>query len=258
MATAARMEKSLSSGIGGIKENMRTMMENIKKKNESAAQMDQEREKEKMRHLKAYNKTLVLRDRVQDLEEMLRKKEEKVKDMQKRLLEKEQYLVDVEQYRKSLKKVTPDEGKVAEMEERLQKYRDMYQTTYQEYQKARQKKVKLEDDVESSENKARDYECKLKSLINELEYSQVEEARRMIGCKDQIDKSYKSEKNCLDLERALGHVMEKKDKALKEITFLEAEIGKVDDAIDTYNYDRRRIEATIKEVMHSMQYEQEK
>jgi hypothetical protein len=52
--------------------------------------------------------------------------------------------------------------------------------------------------------------------------------------------------------------MEKKDKALKEITFLEAEIGKVDDAIDTYNYDRRRIEATIKEVMHSMQYEQEK
>ena len=51
----------------------------------------------------------------------------------------------------------------------------------QEYQKARQKKVKLEDDVESSENKARDYECKLKSLINELEYSQVEEARRMIG-----------------------------------------------------------------------------
>jgi len=255
MSTCDRMEKSLSSGIGGIKDNMRHMMENIKKKNASAEQMEQEREKEKMRHLKAYNKTLVLRDRVQDMEETLRKKEEKVKDMAKRLLEKEQYLVDVELYRKSLKKVTPDEGKVAEMEERLQKCRDMYRATYQAYQKARRKKVKLEDNVETSENKARDYETKLKSLINELEYSQVEEARRMIEIEKQVAAANNYEEQCTRMELMMKKALVKKEKSIKKAVMLEQKVTKCDNEIDNHFYDRQKIEKTIKELIVTLRRE---
>ena len=72
-----------------------------------------------------------------------------------------------------------------------------------------------------------------------------------LGCKESIDSAFKTEKSCLDLQRGLDAVMKRKEIATKKINELESQINRSEDSLEATNFERRRIEATIREVLLS-------
>ena len=64
------------------------------------------------------------------------------------------------------------------------------------------------------------------------------------GSKDAIDNAFKALKNCLELQ---GNLYEE-----KKINSLEAKISDVENSIETFNFERKKIEATIKEILSNI------
>lgn len=77
-----------------------------------------------------------------------------------------------------------------------------------------------------------------------------------IGCKDAIDAAFRAEKTCIELQRGLDVIMKRKDTATKQINKLEKEVKTKEDAIDTLRFERKKNEATIKEMLIHLKSQQ--
>lgn len=249
MSTAAKLDTNVSGGVSSIKAHLKGLQAQIKAINEARDRTEQENEKAKLVFLKAYGRQQKLRENMTETEERIDKTEEKIKEIKKRMNEKEQFLEESQKFNRSLKSVAPDANVVNEVEERLHKYKELYSQNYERYQKARNVKIELEQKVELVETKSQDAKRRLVALQTELEYNKLEEGRRQEGCKSAIDNAFKSEKNYLDLQRNLDVVMKRREEGLKKMNALESKVAKTEDEIDTLNFDRRRIEATIREIL---------
>jgi len=249
MATAARLEHTLSGGISSIKDHMKQMQSSIKEHKEKADRNEAAVEKAKHVYLKAYGRQQAMREKRTDTEEKLEKSEEKLKEITRRVQEKETFLEESRKFNKNLKNVVPEEGEVAEMEAKLKVLKEAYNKNYERYQRARNLKIELEQKVELAESHSHEKVTRMKAMKLELEYNLIEEGRRTEGCKGAIDSAFKSEKSCLDLQHGLDDIVKRKDVATQAINGLESKISKVESSLDTINFDRRRTEATIKEIL---------
>jgi len=249
MATSYKLEVSVKGGMSGIKQAMMQMKETIKETEGKATRVERERDQARTAYQRAYNKQKNMRDKMVELEEDLRKSEEKKKDVQRRLNEKELFLTEAAKFHSELIQSTPGEGEVETVAKQLKIMKTIYAKNFDRCQHARNKKIELEQRVEFAEIKAQDATRRLQSLNTELEYNQVEESRRTNGCKDAIDAAFKTEKDCLSLEKGLSIIMKRKEIATQKINTLEGKISKAENSIDTINFDRRRIEATVREIL---------
>jgi len=257
MSTAEKMEPSLSGGVALIKNNMKVMVESIKKVNAKAVLIEDEVELAKKAYQSRVVKLQPMKDRIIECEEKIRKNEEKGKDLSRRLLEKEQLLSELKVFNKHLKKVTPEEGAVGDADAKLRKYKEIYAENYRKYQSAREKRSNLDQKLEIAEIKGQEAARKIAQMTIQLEQNQLEDKRKQYGCKKAIDDAYSAEKNILDIDRALEHVMKRKENAQHRIKYLEEAISKTENDIDNYNYDRRRIETTLTELLVSSIREKE-
>ena len=126
MSTSARLDTSLANGISGIKEHMKVMQGNIKELNDKADGFEKQTLEVKKISQMNYQKRMNFRDQISEKEEELRKCLEKLKDISKRVEERSLFLEESKKFHISLKSVTPEEGRVAELEERLKVYKDIY------------------------------------------------------------------------------------------------------------------------------------
>lgn len=69
------------------------------------------------------------------------------------------------------------------------------------------------------------------------------------GCKDAIDAAFRSEKQCIELQRGLDAIMKRKDIATSKINKLEKEVNGKESAFDTLRFERKKNESTIKEML---------
>ena len=77
-----------------------------------------------------------------------------------------------------------------------------------------------------------------------------------IACRAAIDGAFNYEKKCLDLQNGLDYIMQRKEESTKKINKLEKEVRKAENATDTLVFERRRMEATIREILHSFKNKQ--
>lgn len=251
MATAAAIDKSLAGGISGLRQHMEKMRDAIKQANEKADALEKEKEGANQTLCRIIGKQQAIKDKIESTENEILKTEKRVKDIEGRLSEKELFLKESGEYNNSLKIVAVNEGLIEEKEQQVSMYTDMYNQNYEKYQQTKTKKIDLEQKFEITENRCQDIERRLNALKLELEYNLVEEGRRSEGCKDSIDAAFKTEKSCLDLQRGLDVVMKRKEIATKKINDLESQINRSEDSLEATNFERRRIEATIREVLLS-------
>jgi len=251
MATSDRLDSSLAGGLSGLREHMKKVNESIKAANAKADAIEKERVEAHHMLCRVVGKQQAIKQKITNIEETIEKKEKRIKETLIRVLEKEQFVKDSKEFTDSLKVIAPNEGVIAETENRLQVYKETYHKNYEKYQKARAIKIDLEQRNEMVETKTAEIERKLKSLQLELEYNLVEEGRRSEGCKESIDSAFKTEKSCLDLERGLDAVMKRKDVSTKKINDLECKINSTEETLDATKFERRRIEATIRELLLS-------
>lgn len=249
MSTHQKMEPSLSGGVALIKNNMKVMVESIKKVNAKAELIEEEVEQAKKAYQSRAAKLQPMKDRIIECEEKIRKNEERSKELTRRLMEKEQVLRELKTFNKHLKKITPEEGAVAETQEKLRKYKEIYSQNYKKYQSAREKRSILDQRLEISEIRSQECERKAQQLHVQLEQNKLEDKRKQLGCKKAIDLAYGAEKNIGDIDRAMESVMKRKSNAENRIRFMEDAISKTENDIDNFNYDRRRIEATLTELL---------
>ena len=73
-----------------------------------------------------------------------------------------------------------------------------------------------------------------------------------LGCKDAIDHAFSAEKKCLEIQRRLDETWKKREIYNQRVIELEKKTQKVDDTYDKMNFERRRMEATIKEVLKNI------
>lgn len=165
--------------------------------------------------------------------------------------EKEKFLAESRTFNVSLQVVAADEGAVEAKETELRTHKTLYNQNYERYQHNKARKIELEQQFELVECKSQEMERRLGALKLELEYNLVEEGRRSEGCKDSIDAAFRTEKSCLDLQRGLDVVMKRKEKATKKINELESQINRHEETMEATNFERRRIEATIRELLLS-------
>jgi len=249
MSTHQKMEPSLSGGVALIKNNMKVMVESIKKVNAKAELIEEEVEQAKKAYQSRAAKLQPMKDRIIECEEKIRKNDERSKELTRRLMEKEQVLRELKTFNKHLKKITPEEGAVAETQEKLRKYKEIYSQNYKKYQSAREKRSILDQRLEISEIRSQECERKAQQLHVQLEQNKLEDKRKQLGCKKAIDLAYGAEKNIGDIDRAMESVMKRKSNAENRIRFMEDAISKTENDIDNFNYDRRRIEATLTELL---------
>ena len=251
MATAAALDKSIAGGISGLRQHMDKMRETIKEHNAKAEELEKAKLDAYHGLCRTTGKQQALKQRIEETEEEIEKVEKRRKELELRAGEKEQFLNESRTFNKSLKVVALDEGAVESTEEQLRLHKETYSKNYERYQVNKTKKIDLEQKFELVECKSQEIERRLNALKLELEYNLVEEGRRSEGCKDSIDAAFRTEKSCLDLQRGLDVVMKRKEKATKRINELEAQINRSEETMEATNFERRRIEATIREVLLS-------
>jgi len=249
MSTADKIDMSLSGGLSGLRTHMKKMQETIKATNEKADTMEKEREAAHNNYCRVVGRQQAIKQKILDTEANMEKTEKRMKETEARLQEKEQFLKESKVFANSLKIVSPSENAVVEKEEQVNVYKNTYHQNYERYQKAKAKKIDLEQRFEITENKSQEITRKLNALKLELEYNLVEEGRRSEGCKESIDSAFKTEKSCLDLQRGLDAVMKRKEIATRKINELESNMTRSEDSLEATNFERRRIEATIREIL---------
>jgi len=230
---------------------MQKMRDAIKEMNEKAEVMEKSKVETYHTLCRTTGKQHALKQRIEDTEEEIEKVEKRKKEMEHRAGEKELFLKESRDFNTSLQVVACDEGAVETKEAELRLHKDLYNKNYERYQLNKAKKIELEQKFELVECKSQEMERRLNALKLELEYNLVEEGRRSEGCKDSIDAAFRTEKSYLDLQRGLDVVMKRKEKATKRINELEAQINRSEETLETTNFERRRIEATIREVLLS-------
>jgi len=251
MATSDRLDSSLAGGLSGLRAHMDKMRASIQEANAKADAIEKERADAHHILCRVVGKQQAIKQKITNTEENIEKKEKRVKETEVRVLEKEKFVKDSREFAESLKIITPNEGVITQKENELHEYKEIYHKNYERYQKAKAQKIELEQKYEHVEARTAEIERKLNSLKLELEYNLVEEGRRSEGCKESIDSAFRTEKSCLDLQRGLDAVMKRKEISTKKINDLESQISRVEDSLETTNFERRRIEATIRELLLS-------
>lgn len=249
MATAAALDQVVAGGVKGLRERIKKLQEAIARENEKAEALEKERDALDQILARVVGKQETLKARIEDTMVDLDKSNKKADEMEWRALEKERFVRDSNELNERMKIVALDEALVAEKESELAKSTELYQENFQRTKSARAAKSDLEKRFDEIEGATMENEWRLKSLKTELEYNLIEEERRSVVCKRAEDAAFQVKNACTDLERGLDGIMNRQDIALRKLNDLESRLCKTEDTLEATNFERRKLEATIRDIL---------
>lgn len=238
-------------GIIGVKEKMTKMREAIKEENEKADSLERENAEAKRKLCKALGEQQGVKQNIEKAKNDMERLGGKMKYIESRVTEKEEFVRESKGFNDSLKIAAVREEEIEEAKKKVKIYTDAYNKNQKEYATSKRTKMNLEQRYETIEYKRHDLERRLNALTIELEYNLVEEGRKSQVNKYTTETAFKAEKGCLDLQRKMDVVMKRKGDASKKVIQLESQVHKLEDSLEAMNFERRKTEAMIREILLS-------
>ena len=237
------------SGLAGFKERMKAIQDSIKAENEKADQCTKSREELHKAYCRQMGKQHQLRDKIQSKEDEMERITKKLKEIEERLQNKEQFLTEAAKFNRELKQTTPKEGEGSEIEQRLRTHKKIYHQNNERYMQAKEHKINLEEKFEHIEERGKVVYRKVEDLQRELESCLQEEGRRAEQCKQTMDAAFKNERNVIGVTKMLEELTLKTKESTKKVGEMTKRKIKLEEGIEETNYERRVVEATIKEIL---------
>jgi chromosome segregation ATPase len=251
MSTGAAIDGAVSSGVAGLRRKMKELRERIATENEKAEKAETEN-MAKMQHLGSQvGKYESMKYRCEDMVEDIEKFEKKFLDVEHRTLEREEFVRQSKESAGRVHIVVLDEDEVAAKQKELDEKTQQLKKNQALLQDAEARKNEVEKKSEEYDGMLADFERTLHKLKIELEYNTIEENRRSKTSKASIEMAFNTEKACKDLQRGLDVIMRRKSEATRKTNDLELRIHKAEDAYEAVAFERRRIEAAIREILLS-------
>lgn len=249
MSTGAKLDTAALGGLGGIKERIQALSAGIKAENAKADQLEKDKESEHRNYCKLIGKQQHLKEAILTKEDEIEKTERKIKEIEERLRQKEEFVKESHIFTKSLSRIVPNEGDTDCKQKELGQHRTVYNEAHHRYMQAKEQKMDLEQRCEIIETKGRDVQRKVDNLKQELENNLMEEGRRGEQCKQSMDLCFRQERNIIGVEKMMEDMTKRKDEANKKVSSLRERITKAEDELEETSYERRVIEATIRQVL---------
>ena len=172
-------------------------------------------------------------------------------DVEHRALEREEFVNRSKESAGRVHIVVLDEDEVAAKQRELEEKKETLKNNQARLEDAEGRKNELDKKNEELEGMLADFERTLHKLKIELEYNTIEESRRSKTSKASIEMAFNTEKGCKDLQRGLDVIMKRKAEATQKMNDFELRIHKTEDAYEAVAFERRRIEAAIREILLS-------
>jgi len=251
MTTADVVDNSVSAGIKRMKRKMVKMKEEIAEHNQKADRMEKELFAARTHLLGVYTTGQNGKDRMEEIRDELEHNEKKFLELEHRVLEREEFVKRSRESAGRINIVTVDEQLLAQTQQEYEEKKQEYNANMERLQLAETKKKDLDQRHEELEWTNADHERALHKLKIELEYNLLEEERRSKTSRDIVEAAFAVEKSCTDLQRGLDVIMRRKGEATRKLNEYELRIHKTEDAYEAVSFERRRIEAAIREILLS-------
>ena len=212
---------------------------------------DYEKRKEELHRTYCRNmgKQQQLKDKITTKEDQMERVTKKLKEIEARLAAKEQFLTEAAKFNRELTATVPEEGAGGDVEARLRVCKAEYHKNNERYVRAREHKINLEERWEHAEEHGKGVYRKLDELTRELELCVREEERRAEQCKQMMDAGFAKERNCIGVSSMLEELETKTKEATRKVGEMMKRKNALEDQVDEVNYERRVVEATIKEIL---------
>jgi len=251
MSTGDRIDGALSGGVAGLKKKMKELRERIAVENGKAEVWEKEYAETAEHLAQQVERIGDMKYKCEDLVEEIEKREKKLPDIEHRVREREEFVAKSLEAAGRVVIEEVDEDLIALKQKELEERQATYKQNAAALQEIEARKQELVTKSEESEATLAEYARTLHKLKIELEYNLIEEQRRSKTSKASVEMAFNTEKSCLDLQRGLDVIMKRKTEATRRLNEYELRIHKTEDAYEALNFERRRIEAAIREILLS-------
>jgi len=251
MATALNFEGEVAQSVAGVKKKMAEIKMRLQVEEENAVRMESEYAEKSVHLAKMLEDQEEMKYRVEDLMAEVENREKKMIDIEHRVLEREEFVRVSKEAAERVVIVTLDEDEVAAKQQELEEKTETYRQNAEKLKNMEARRKELDSRHEDLEAKHADLERTLHRLKVDLEYNTLEEQRRSKTSAAAVEMAFNTEKSCKDLERGMEVIWKRQGEATRRLNDLELRIHKVDDAYDAVSFERRRIEAAIREILLS-------